>query len=58
MKRITLSKNVNHENNIDELLRKYLPTNARMTVSKGAAGNDIFVLNSNICRSSTMNTNI
>ena len=39
-------------------IRDYLPTRARITVNRGAAGNDIFVLNSNICRSSTMNTNI
>lgn len=37
---------------------EYLPIKARMTVSNGAAGNDIFVLNSNICRSSSMNRNI
>jgi len=33
-------------------------TNARITVKRGAAGNDMLVLNSSICRSSTMNTNI
>ena len=35
-----------------------LPTNARITVRRGAAGNEMFVLNSSICSSSTMNTNI
>ena len=35
-----------------------IPTKARMTVNKGAAGNVILVLNSSICRRSTMKTNI
>ena len=38
--------------------KRNLPTKARITVSRGAAGNVIVVLNSNICRSSTMKTNI
>ena len=35
-----------------------LPTSAKMTVSRGAAGNVMVVLNSNICKSSTMKTKI
>ena len=35
-----------------------LPTRAKMTVRRGAAGKVMVVLNSNICRSSTMKTKI
>lgn len=34
----------------------YLPTKARITVSNGAAGNEMAVLNSNICSKSTVRT--
>ena len=44
--------------NLNIMATEYLPIKARITVSNGAAGNDIFVLNSNICRSSSMNRNI
>ena len=44
--------------NLNIMVPEYLPIKARITVSNGAAGNDIFVLNSNICRSSSMNRNI
>lgn len=35
-----------------------IPTKARITVKRGAAGKVILVLNSSICRRSTMKTNI
>ena len=40
------------------LFKDNSPTKARITVKSGAAGNEIVVLNSNICKSSTMKTNI
>lgn len=36
------------------LQKQYLPTNARITVSSGAAGNDTVTLNSSICSKSTV----
>jgi hypothetical protein len=39
--------------NISIFISTNLPTNARITVNKGAAGNAIVIFISNICRKST-----